>query len=702
MTVSLPKGPMWLSFFFCVSMTMAQDGLPPNYPEELLPPPEPLVTPCDCEYLATTQPSQGVLQDDPKDLNLLETKRGTVTLSSVLLGIQPPDAFRVPTQEALLPMVTNRTTFLLAANPYNRLPTIGTGSNQAFPNASENFTKLRIFGRTKFSQNVPVHVRASVYLNGNRVDQYLITKTPKAFPLAGSCDNTFRDINFEVDMLENFDSVNLDFKFGNPGDYVIRTELVYHDAFQPDISQLRPTGIAFDVYGKVVASKAPRIHFVPVVRNDINGASLNNYLFKARDLADGVKYFMREFMAIPSEAGPVTFQTTPIRPENFSSFNQLTKHLHQAARNAPLTLAADKIVAIVEDEVFDEWLYYHAPGTNFYTQNQSVAGIHGSGKIIIMRGLQRQSSISNPVKFILPLVGPDREPLILEHYMRYIVEGLTKPLWKQLRPEDDCAIPNYIGQLKTPAFGIRMRENRLNFTYAEAPDLMTRSANAFRKLCQCTYRHTFRALKKNKQAAPMVVVRGTAYRDSFFSYHAELDPSYRVEGDSELGPFGLGSWRIVFRNIFGFEIASYPFEPPFNDSDEFDKSAVFNFTLPAPPGLASIEVEGPSAIILGGPQRTTFDAFDVSPNPPKIQDLALNPLPGPDQLVWQASDNDGDPLLYTVLFSEDGNFYFPTGIFETQATQALLDIPFTVTHIKLVATDGANSDEWVIPRWNFP
>jgi len=700
MTFSFPKAFLWLAIVFCASMAAAQEGvLPPDYPEELLPPPEPLLTPCDCEYQASTQPSQGVLQDDPKDLDLLETQKGTVTLSSVLLGIHPPGAFRVPTQEALLPMVANRTTFVLAANPYNRLPVIIGGSAQAFPNAADNFTKLKIFGLTKFSQNVLVQVRTSVYLNGNRVHQFLVTKTPKAFPLAGSCDNTFRDINFEVDMLENHDSGKTKFQFSGTGNYVIRTELVYHDAFQSDISQLRPTGIAFDTYGEVVASKAPKVHLVPVVLNDLVGTSLDNYNFEISQFRFFIEGAMQDYMAIPSGLGPVTTQSTPIRVDYSGNFNQLTKQLRQVVRQSDSNAKTDVIIAVVEESVFDDWLYDHADA-NFYNQNKTVAGLHGSDKIIIMRGLQR-ISFTNPVRFRLPQVGPDLEWLNVEHFMRYIVEGLSNPVWKKLTAAQDCSIPDYLGELDTPGFGINLGNPRAALTYAEAPDLMSRVTDRGRLLCQCTYRQTLRELKKSKATPPMVVVRGTAYRHGLFSFDAVLDPSYRVNGESELDANGTGRWRIVFRNIFGFEIAGYPFDPPFDDSDEFNRSTVFNVTLPAPPGLASIEVEGP-VIQIGGPPRAVFDALEVSPNAPKIQSFAINPLPGPDQLVWQADDNDGDPLLYTVLFSDDGAFYYPTGIFETSDTNAILDIPFSVGSIKLIATDGANSDELVIPRWNFP
>jgi hypothetical protein len=98
----------------------------------------------------------------------------------------------------------------------------------------------------------------------------------------------------------------------------------------------------------------------------------------------------------------------------------------------------------------------------------------------------------------------------------------------------------------------------------------------------------------------------------------------------------------------------------------------------------------------------------VSPNPPTVQILSPNgpaiPGPGPDLTVdWTGSDADGDPLVYTLLYSTDGGVEWEpidAGLTVTEVSLPLASLRGgNAARFRVLASDGVHtaSDDQDIP-----
>ncbi|RRR69283.1 MAG: hypothetical protein EI684_16130 [Candidatus Viridilinea halotolerans] len=154
---------------------------------------------------------------------------------------------------------------------------------------------------------------------------------------------------------------------------------------------------------------------------------------------------------------------------------------------------------------------------------------------------------------------------------------------------------------------------------------------------------------------------------------ATLEPLYTLDAPSALPAPAPGSYTLRFKDAAGDVLASYPFEPDTpvelatTTSDEPDLRS-FVLALPWPAGVARVE-------LLRGEQLLATRSASASPptvtvtNPNGGENLSSAPV----TLSWNASDPDGDPLVYVVQYSRDNGATWETIALDLSATTLELD-----------------------------
>lgn len=211
---------------------------------------------------------------------------------------------------------------------------------------------------------------------------------------------------------------------------------------------------------------------------------------------------------------------------------------------------------------------------------------------------------------------------------------------------------------------------------------------------QATYMHFLDALTATKVDPPVIMVSGEV-SVSGLSKSATLDPLYQMDGFSELEEQGPGSWHILLKDAQGQVLADYPFEPDFLMNGGFQGQGYFNYTVLDHPDVARVEITAPF-VAIGGSIQKQVDAIDYSPNPPIIWDFKAIPGLSDYTIQWAGYDQDWDNLSYTLLMSDDGLVYEATDLSESAATAIQMEIPASISHLKLIVTDGARSTTRVL------
>jgi FlaG/FlaF family flagellin (archaellin)/predicted secreted protein len=190
-----------------------------------------------------------------------------------------------------------------------------------------------------------------------------------------------------------------------------------------------------------------------------------------------------------------------------------------------------------------------------------------------------------------------------------------------------------------------------------------------------------------------LLVRGYVCRNGT----AGLESLYVLQDVPESGPEpGNCSIRLVDSN--GGTLSETPFAISFNvtvdpvGSFETDV-APFAFSLPWQENTSNIQ------ILLNG--STAYER-PVTSNIPSVQvtypDGGENLIAGENCTIsWNASDLDGDDLLYTVLYSADGGVNWNPLIIDLNETSYVWDTSHlqkgTDYLLRLIATDGVNTGE---------
>jgi hypothetical protein len=183
-----------------------------------------------------------------------------------------------------------------------------------------------------------------------------------------------------------------------------------------------------------------------------------------------------------------------------------------------------------------------------------------------------------------------------------------------------------------------------------------------------------------------------------------IDPIYRVVTD---GPFPTsspsGAYCIDLESSTGGTLSSHCFDAGFRevcgDHAPITEDGFF-FQLPLPAGTTRVVLRHSSADSVLAERSITEHSPEVT---------ILSPAGGvwTGTVAWTASDDDGDPLQYNVLYSRDGgSSWMPLGV-QVEATTLTVDPSLlagsTAAVIRVVATDGFNtgmaeSAQFAVPK----
>jgi hypothetical protein len=115
----------------------------------------------------------------------------------------------------------------------------------------------------------------------------------------------------------------------------------------------------------------------------------------------------------------------------------------------------------------------------------------------------------------------------------------------------------------------------------------------------------------------------------------------------------------------------------------------FAYRVPATQGVAQVDLVGPSG---------TLDTLHWSAHAPTvaiqtpINNRVATLVNGRIHVVWNGTDADGNRLLYTVLYSNDGGHTFEAQSVEQSATSFDVNLGTGSTHwVKVAVSDGARS-----------
>ncbi len=602
---------------------------PPSTPER---PEEPVVTTVTDGWF---EPSQGVWQDDVK----FDDKPGKrLTKAGPALWT------------AELPMVAGRATALFGirddpgAPKYHRIHIEGTTNGTKYVSVHFRFTVVQGGARTVVAE--PTWLAQNVTLDGPAGPMH---------PWQTSIDASYGRPEFKAFTLK-------------PGPYSVEAELVRNDTNQP-------TGLKVVVSGQAVSTRAPTLHFVPVLLSS-GGPSAAPVLGRfARKLSLEVANELPQILPLPPNSLPVTVQPLQELPDvQPGVLGELLNQLHvlpdpDTQRRVSLTArlttwlatqaaltGGGKVVALLQSDEFKSlW------------PKDDVGAFTTSQKLIVAKTDARVMTIGHELTHASPFVWSDDQ-----------MKGLFGFSYHN---EED----------KHYASGPRIAPNRKPF--ANVRSMMGPVGSDW--ITQGTYWHLLQQFQ-GAPDPPLVVVRGYLGRQGD-RVLGRLGPLYSVNGEPDLaaGTLGAGQVAVVLRDASGAEIARYPFSPGWRIPDlEVDQPVVgFSWSVPDDPSAAEIALVGP-----GG---ETLDARRRSANAPTVEitaptsGAAVTAADGRLHVEWRAADADGDALTFMVLYSPDAGATWRVVSFEQTGTG--FDVPVEgrprAARVKVIATDGGRSGE---------
>ena len=214
-----------------------------------------------------------------------------------------------------------------------------------------------------------------------------------------------------------------------------------------------------------------------------------------------------------------------------------------------------------------------------------------------------------------------------------------------------------------------------------------------------TYQHIYSETLKSQTAdlatqklstlQPYFIASGLVFTDST----ATLDPIWVITTTVIPMNPSIGTvYCLEAQDALGAALVGRCFDLTFTDFESGEATDVdgFNLMLPYPPGVNRIALR----------KGTTELAIRrVSDHAPAV--TVLSPTGGESwaasgtyTITWTASDDDGDPLTYSVLYSNDGQNWAPVGtaITGTQlAVNAAELAGGSGAKVRVLATDGVNT-----------
>jgi hypothetical protein len=186
------------------------------------------------------------------------------------------------------------------------------------------------------------------------------------------------------------------------------------------------------------------------------------------------------------------------------------------------------------------------------------------------------------------------------------------------------------------------------------------------------------------EAAQFLAIAGMADLDT---NTASLDNVYLISQDATLPLPDSGSWTIALVGAADNDLATYPFAPDeLTDSAESSgRPAVIAEVVPWTTGTVKVEIRYNGGVVA---------SRSASAHPPSVNLTAPGggSIPaGPFQASWSGSDPDGDPLSYSLLYSNDGGTEWQTLATNLTASSLQLNtsqLPGGSGLLRVVVSDG--------------
>lgn len=466
------------------------------------------------------------------------------------------------------------------------------------------------------------------------------------------------------------------FTFNGPGRYEIENEILREDGIETELEVL--------VTGPVVETRQPVVEFYPVILSGASGATRAALVADAARLARQSKNFIPDYF--------------PLKPQDFLSIRAALVDLQVARRRAAAdyerwlaeggldvdetqlklyrreavlgeitrrlglgiflrltTRNTDKAVLLLRNDdmnLLNPWSF-------------DVGGLAVAPKLVYVRDDEKHSAVAHELAHTLPYVWLDDA-------------------------QTPCGAPNYHNKSLNVANGFRVTTGGVE---QRARRDRTRSFMEVHRRSdfwtdQCTYKNLVGQLQALNDP-PVMLVQGRMARDPD-EVIGELLPVYRNDGIIDLTEGTGGDYALVVRDETGSTLGRFPFEPGWTlaTHPSIERNVLtFAYRLPDLPDAASVELAGPAGVLDTRPLTSAAPEVTIT-SPSDGQSVPR----GAVMVEWEASDPDGDPLVFTVLHSLDGGRTFRTVAVEIDGPSTLVQLPSGRNHrVQVVATDGAVS-----------
>jgi hypothetical protein len=200
-------------------------------------------------------------------------------------------------------------------------------------------------------------------------------------------------------------------------------------------------------------------------------------------------------------------------------------------------------------------------------------------------------------------------------------------------------------------------------------------------------------------ATDFLAVVGTADLES---HTASLENVYLLSQDNTLALPDPGDWTIALVGAANNDLATYPFAPDeLTDAEDSPGTpAVIAEVVPWEPGTARVEIR------YQGQVKATRSASAHAPSVNLVTPADGSQIPpGPFQVTWTGSDQDSDPLTYSLLYSNDGGATFQTLATNLTGNDLQLNtdqLPGGTGQLRVVVSDGFLTGEDTNIRLGMP
>jgi hypothetical protein len=249
-----------------------------------------------------------------------------------------------------------------------------------------------------------------------------------------------------------------------------------------------------------------------------------------------------------------------------------------------------------------------------------------------------------------------------------------------------------------PAFGLPLR------IYPDVSWYDVMSYCSFEWISDYTYEAMYDFMAANQggaQNASTQEIESLGLQGDFLSVYGLIYPNRdtatisrlrRLSEVSRIPPYGKGNYSIRLLNKEGSVLAAYVFLP----------SKVYDFDEPALSFGQIVEFVGGTRKVQIFENRTgkILTERSLSLHSPVIQNVRLvgwlpNPVTGVVTLAWDASDSDGDPLVFDIFYSRDnGTSFMPLKINVVGNSTAIDTAGLggaSTAVLRVVASDGVQS-----------